>query len=65
MKRFVSESPMAWPVVALVCSITAERIGPDAGVIYLVALGIAAIALAHILVPGLLRPDDRGEKGAR
>lgn len=65
MKCFVFESPMTWAVVGLACSIAAGQMGPDAGSLYLVALGTAAVALVNMLAPGLLRPGGRPEEDER
>ena len=67
MKRFVREDPMTWAIICLVAAVVAERMGPDSGAVYLVALGVGVIALAFILFPNLRQPDQagqgRGERG--
>jgi hypothetical protein len=59
---------MTWAIVGLVFSIAAGRMGPDAGAIYLVVLGVSAVAVLHVIAPNLLRLGGRGERddeGAR
>jgi hypothetical protein len=56
---------MTWAIVCLVAAVVAERTGPDAGAIYLVALGVAVIALAFILAPETLRHPGQAGQGRR
>jgi membrane protein implicated in regulation of membrane protease activity len=67
MKCFVRDNPMTWSVIGLVCATAAERLGPTAGGLYLLALGLAAIAVMHVIAPNLLpgSKGERDEKGAR
>ena len=52
---------MTWAIVCLVASTVAEQTGPDVFGVYLTALGIAAIATAHILFPEKMRRLSEGE----
>jgi hypothetical protein len=47
---------MRWLGVCLIASIVAPVLGPGAGVIYLSALGLAATALAIVLLPDQVPP---------
>jgi hypothetical protein len=46
---------MTWVTICLIAGVIAELTGPGVGAVYLIALGVAAIALAMILWPDRLR----------
>jgi len=56
---------MTWAIVCLIASTVAEQAGPDVFGIYLAALGVAAAALAHILIPKTLRRYLQAGQGRR
>lgn len=54
---------MAWSVIGLTAAVVAERVGPDAFSVYLTALGVAAVALAFMIVPDRM-PGRVGRRGS-
>ncbi|HEX5713639.1 MAG TPA: hypothetical protein VFX85_10030 [Solirubrobacterales bacterium] len=58
---------MTWAIIGLICSTAAEQIGPNAIGPYLLALGMAAIALMRAVAPDRMPGgrEGRDEKGAR
>jgi hypothetical protein len=49
MNLFVRGNIMTWVIVCLIAGVTAELAGPSAGGVYLIALGVGAIAFAKIV----------------
>lgn len=57
--------PLTCAIVCLMAGVVAHLIGPDSGPIYVIALGVGAIALAFNLAPEALRRSGQAGQGRR
>jgi hypothetical protein len=57
---------MVWAIVCFIAGVVAEQTGPGVFSVYLTALGVAAVALAFLIVPDRMpgggEPRERGAR---